>query len=193
MSTPNRKPVVVAAAIMHESNSFNTQPTRLCDFEFRQGSDVSGTLERWRANNDEVAGFLDGAALNGFELIPAMYAVATPGGPVTSEAFEELNNQLRQAVRRVPEFDGILLALHGAMYTEAFPHADEEIVRRLRAVVGAEMPLVVTHDFHANVSPAIVEMTDVLITYQQTPHIDTMQRGARAAQVLSRMLNSEVR
>src|ERR1700736_4824486 len=186
MATPNHKPVVVAAGIMHESNSFSSEPTRFDDFQFR-------APEKWHANNDEVAGFLDGAASNSFELIPAMYAVATPAGPVAREAFEKLNERLIEAIRRVPQFDGILLALHGAMYTEAFPHADQEIVRRLRAVVGRELPVVVTHDFHANISPAIVEMTDALITYQQTPHIDTRQRGARAAGVLSRMLQGEVR
>ena len=53
------------------------------------------------------------------------------------------------------------LALHGAMYTEEFPHGDEEIVRRVRAALGPEVPLVVTHDFHANISPGIVELTDV--------------------------------
>lgn len=171
---------------MHESNSFNTELTRLCDFEFR-------APESWHANDDEVAGFLDGAAMNDFELVPAIYAVATPGGPVTAEAFETLNDRLLQTIRQVRRFDGILLALHGAMYTETFPHADQEIVQRLRAEVGREMPLVVTHDFHANISPAMVEMTDVLITYQQTPHIDTRQRGVRAAQVLSRMLRREIR
>lgn len=193
MLTPKHKPVVVAACIMHESNSFNAEPTRMSDFELRQGSTARSTLEKWQANNDEVAGFLDGAALYGFEFVPAMYAVATPGGPVTTEAFEELTNRLIDAIGQVPRSDGMLLALHGAMYTEAFPHADQEIVERVRAAVGYEMPLVVTHDFHANISPAMVEMTDALITYQQTPHIDMRQRGMRAAEVLSRMLKGEIR
>ena len=54
-------------------------------------------------------------------------------------------------------------------------------LRRLRTAVGSPVPLVVTHDFHANISPAIVDLCDVLITYQQNPHTDTKQRGARAA------------
>jgi microcystin degradation protein MlrC len=88
--------------------------------------------------------------------------------------------------------DGILLALHGAMYTEEFPQADEEIVRRVRAAFGRDIPFVVTHDFHGNISPEIVEMTDVLITYQQCPHLDMRQRGVHAAKVMGRMLSGEI-
>jgi microcystin degradation protein MlrC len=35
-------------------------------------------------------------------------------------------------------------------------------------------------------------MTDVLLTYQQNPHIDTKQRGARAASILNRMLAGKI-
>jgi microcystin degradation protein MlrC len=96
-------------------------------------------------------------------------------------------------MREIENLDGVLLALHGAMYTEEFPQADEEIVRRVRAALGPSIPLFVTHDFHANISPALVDLTDVLITYQQNSYIDTKQRGVLAASILSRMLAGEVR
>jgi microcystin degradation protein MlrC len=173
-------------SIMHESNSFNAEPTALCDFLFRPEDD-------WGSGNSEVAGFIQEGGRLGFHLIPTIYAGATPKGPVTSDAFEELTARLIEPVKKIEALDGILLALHGAMYTEEFPQADEEIVRRLRAAVGPGIPLVVTHDFHANISPAIVELTDVLLTYQRNPHTDTKQRGARAASILARMLTAEVR
>jgi microcystin degradation protein MlrC len=89
--------------------------------------------------------------------------------------------------------NGVLLALHGAMYSDAFPHADEEIAKRVRAAIGPNIPLVVTHDFHANIPPGMVECTDALITYQQNPHIDTRGRGAKAASILARILKGEVK
>jgi len=178
---------------MHESNSFNTEPTGMSDFRMREGQDVRATLHDWATDNSEVAGFVEEGRRSGFDLIPTIYAAAGPKGPVAPGAFEELTARLIRAMREAKGLDGILLAQHGAMYTEEFPHADEEIVRRLRAAVGPDVPLVVTHDFHANISPAIVELTDVLITYQQNPHIDTKQRGVLAASILSRMLAGEVR
>jgi len=136
---------------------------------------------------------IDAGERCGFELLPTIYASATPSGPVTSQAFETLAGQLVDSLTRQRDLEGILLALHGAMFTEAFPHADEEIVRRVRATAGPRIPIVVTHDFHANIPPGIVELCDVLLTYQQNPHTDTKQRGMRAASILGRVLLGEVR
>ena len=193
MPAERKKHRVAIGSIMHESNSFNMVPTELAAFHFREGQNGGSALDDWRTGNSEVAGFIEEGERCGFELLPTLYASATPSGPVTSHAFDALTNQLTELITRQRDLDGILLALHGAMFSEAFPQADEEIIRRVRAVVGTGMPLVVTHDFHANISPAVIELSDVLITYQRNPHTDTRQRGIRAASILSRMLLKEVR
>ncbi len=176
---------------MHESNSFNAGRTRLEDFRIRAGAG-DGALEQWTEGNTEVAGFIEEGRRLGFEFAPTIYAQATPAGPVASDTFEALTGRLLEGLRGTGSFDAVFLALHGAMYSERYAHADEEIVRRVRAAAPG-VPLVVTHDFHANISPATVALTDVLLTYQQNPHLDTRQRGARAASILSRMLAGEVR
>ncbi len=179
-------PAVAIGSIMHESNSFNPAKTRLADFHFYEESS-------WSAGNTEVAGMIEEAARAGFELRPAIYASATPRGPVDAEAFEELCARLLASFQRAMPLDGVLLALHGAMYTEKFPHADEEIVRRVRDLIGPSLPLIVTHDFHANIPPGMVKLCDALVTYQQTPHIDTKERGMRAASILARMLKNGIK
>jgi microcystin degradation protein MlrC len=184
---------VAAASIMHESNSFSKEPTQLSDFTFRSGSNRDSTLSAWAANRNEVAGFLDGAAELGFAILPIVYAVATPSGPVSAEAFGGLADILLQGLRAANPFDGVLLALHGAMYSETYAHADEELVRRVRSEIGLGIPFVVTHDFHANISPEIVALCDALIVYQQNPHIDTWERGLRAARLMGRILRGEIR
>lgn len=193
METSHRRPIVAVGSIMHESNSFNPEPTVLGDFHFRHENDSAKTLLNWSAGDTEVAGILEESARADFQVYPTIYASATPKGPVAADAFEELCRLLLASLSGAGPLDGVLLALHGAMYTEAFPHADEEIVRRVRAAIGPEVPLVVTHDFHANIAPGLVELTDALIVYQQNPHIDTRARGVRAASILARMLKGEVR
>ena len=59
-------------------------------------------------------------------------------------------------LRAAPRFDGVLLSLHGAMVVESYPSGDAEIVRRVREAVGPDLPVVVSHDFHANITPEIV-------------------------------------
>jgi microcystin degradation protein MlrC len=192
MTTNAGRPVVGVGYFIHESNSFNAEPTTLAEFRFREGADLKSTLELWSIGHTEAAGFVEGAALAGFDIVPVLHTVATPKGAVTSEAFETLTAKLIGGLRSIPRMDGILLALHGAMYTEQFPQADEEVARRVRGAFGPDIPFVLTHDFHGNISPEIVDMTNVLITYQQCPHLDMRQRGVHAAKVMGRILSGEV-
>ncbi len=193
MPTNSARPIVAIASIMHESNSFNPDPTTLNDFEFRQHETLEGTLRNWSTGDTEVAGLVDESARAGFHIVPILYASATPKGPVDRQTFEELCKRLIDGLTSIERLDGVLLALHGAMYSQDFPHADEEIARRVRNAIGPNVPLIVTHDFHANVPPGLIECTDALITYQQNPHIDTRSRGVRAASILARMLRGEVK
>jgi microcystin degradation protein MlrC len=66
-------------------------------------------------------------------------------------------------------------------------------VRRLRAQLGPDFPIIVTHDYHANVSPEIVKLSTVLITYKQCPHLDTKDRGIQASRIMGQILRGEVK
>jgi microcystin degradation protein MlrC len=88
--------------------------------------------------------------------------------------------------------DGLLLGLHGAMVAEGFPQADGETVARVRAQVGPDFPLFVTHDYHGNVPPQLVEDATALIIYKTCPHIDQRERGLQAADLLTRTVRGEV-
>jgi microcystin degradation protein MlrC len=181
-------PTVAVASLMHESNSFNPAHTPIEEFHVEERC-----LERWAQGSTEVAGFLKGAEACGLRSVPVFYAVATPGGPVQESAYEKLVGCLLSSLAASAPYDGVYLALHGAMVAEHIPHADEEIVRRVREQIGADLPLVVSHDFHANISPATVANCSALVTYQQNPHLDTKQRGERAASILSRTIRKDIR
>jgi microcystin degradation protein MlrC len=182
----DRKPLVAVGGIMHESNSFHSVPTRLEDFNRRPAT--GDLLKLWADNNDEVAGFIEGAGKYGLALHPTMVRSATPSGPVTDAAFEVLTEELIALLKKAPKLDGLLLALHGAMVTPKYPHADAEVTRRVREALGRDFPIVVTHDFHANISPEIVEYSTALLTYKEVPHIDQKERGLKAAWIMSRIL-----
>ena len=115
----------------------------------------------------------------------------TPGGPVTTEAFENLVGRIIEQLKAAPKLDGILLALHGAMVAEEYPQADGEVARRVREAMG-DLPIAVTHDYHANVPQDLVDAADILIVYKTNPHIDQPERGLQAANILTRQIRGEV-
>ena len=51
----------------------------------------------------------------------------------------------------------------------------------------------VTHDYHGNVPPQLVEDATALIIYKTCPHIDQRERGLQAAELLMRTVRGEVR
>jgi microcystin degradation protein MlrC len=92
-----------------------------------------------------------------------------------------------------PKLDGILLYLHGAMIVASYPSGDEELVNRVRKAFGPAMPIIVTHDFHANITPKMIEYSNVLITYKENPHLDTYDRGIQAAEIMAKMVKGQVK
>jgi microcystin degradation protein MlrC len=189
----NRRFLVAIGGIQHESNSFNPARTALADYDVEEPGAGNDILDQWRRSNREEGGYLIGAAEARFDVYPTLVANATPKGPLTNECFDTLFNRLLDKLKKAPKLDGLLLAQHGAMVIEGHPHGDEEMVRRLRRHFGPDFPIVVTHDYHANVSPELVRLSTVLITYKQNPHLDTRDRGIQAARVMGRILRKEVR
>lgn len=198
MTTTNPKrhrPRFAVAGINHESNSFSVQPTGLADFLHPIAArDTAGFIREALLANSTVSGFVLGGVELDFEVVPGLVVEATPAGPVQKAAFEALTGQLVDSLKRMgPNLDGIYLSLHGAMVVDGYASGDLEIVRRVRAAFGTAMPLVVTHDFHANVSEEIVAATDALITYKENPHIDTKERGRQAATILHGMASGTMK
>jgi microcystin degradation protein MlrC len=184
---------VAIGGFMHESNSFNPSNTVLADYHVQEGGKGEDLLALWAKSQNELSGYIEGGRRAGLELVPTIFANATPKGPLTDETFNTILGQLQNKLKSVGKIDGLLLALHGAMVVKGHPHGDEEIVRRLRTQLGPDFPIIVTHDFHANVSPEIVRLSTVLITYKQCPHLDTKERGIQAATIMGRLLKKEIK
>ena len=68
------------------------------------------------------------------------------------------------------------------MVTEHLDDGEGEILARVRKVIGNDVPLVVSLDLHANVTPEMVEHADALIAYRTYPHVDMAETGRACAQ-----------
>ena len=181
---------VAIGGVMHESNTFNPTLTDLAAFDVERGGDI---ITAWRDTHHEIGGFIEGASRFGFDIIPTLTAGAIAAGKVTAEAFETLVGELTDRLGDAPPLDGLLLALHGAMVSENYPDGDGEVVRRLREALGKDFPIVVTHDFHANVSDQVVQESTALVIYKTNPHLDQRERGLQAAGFIARVIRGEVK
>lgn len=186
---------IAIAGISHETNSFNLTKATLADFE--EADALSTNRKQWlestARSSVNASGMIAGAAKHGVELQPIHFFAAVPRGPVDEKAFDTMVNKIIAGLKKGPAYDGVLLTLHGAMVVDNFPSGDAEIVHRIRRAMGPKFPIAVTHDFHANVDPAIITEANVVITGKECPHLDTKERGAQTADILIRMIKGQVK
>ena len=183
---------IAIGGIMHESNTFNNVPTDRAAFESGRLVFDSDLLAIWGDAHHEIGGFIEGASTYDWDLHPTLMAAATPAGRVTDAFFNEIVTELIQRIQSVPNLDGVLLALHGAMVVESYPDGDGEVLRRMRRVLGADFPIVSTLDHHTNVSEQMVAESTALVIYKTNPHIDQRQRGLQAAEILMHTVRGEI-
>jgi len=124
------------------------------------------------------------------ELVPLLWCSATPCSYVTEHAFETISAQFISLLERAAPLDGVYLDLHGAMVCEHLEDGEGEFLGRVRDVVGDNVPIVCSLDLHANVTPLMVEKATALDAFRTYPHIDMAETGARAALLLSKLLES---
>jgi microcystin degradation protein MlrC len=182
---------ILSAEINHETNTFSILPTTLPSYKSRryyQGDEIKKAMA---GTHSEMGAHIDAAKRYGWNLVQPISAHATPAGKTTAEAWAVLSNAVIEACGQGP-FDGLLLALHGAMVTEDQDDAEGDLLRRLRARIGPEVPIAMTLDLHGNVTDTMARLANIIIAYRTYPHVDIYERAMEAADLLQRTMNGEI-
>jgi microcystin degradation protein MlrC len=69
------------------------------------------------------------------------------------DAYERIVTEMVDGIVAAGPIDAVYLDLHGAMVTEHHDDGEGETLARVRKAIGRDLPLVVSLDLHANVSP----------------------------------------
>ncbi|MEZ5931126.1 MAG: M81 family metallopeptidase [Alphaproteobacteria bacterium] len=180
------RPKIAIAGFQHETNTFAPLPTTYDIFEkggawpaLQRGEAV---IDGLTGLNLPMGGFL--AEAGDFDLLPILWTFAEPGGYVSDDAFDRIAGMIVDAIAGAHHLDGVYLDLHGAMVTQSHDDGEAELLRRIRAVVGPDLPISVSLDLHGNLSPAFAELASSVTIYRTYPHIDMAATGARACHLL---------
>ena len=146
-------------------------------FTFKKSSPVGGMLSTLRCCGAQV---ICGIAMR-----------AGSGGPVEDTVLDHFIQKTCTLIQRRRSFDIILLSLHGATATPAYPDASGHILSAIRAAVGQKTIISVACDMHANITQQVKENADFICGYQTYPHIDFFETGSRAASLSLRKLKGE--
>jgi microcystin degradation protein MlrC len=185
---------IAIGGFLHESHSFAPHPTTFGDFLHPAGfpplTEGAAMVDAVRGTSVPSAGALAVAESEGIEVTPLAWSFANPAGPVQDEAFERIAAlicaQLSRALAAA-KLDGVYLDLHGAAVAESFPDAEGEVLRRVRAIVGAT-PIAISLDPHANLTSQMVALADAVVPFRTYPHVDMKDAGGQAMRLLLRRI-----
>jgi len=184
---------VFTAEFQHESNTFSRVPADIDAFHGRYFYPGAQAITERGEANTPLAGFLDIGKREGWHIVHALSAGATPSGPVTTAAYEEIAGIILDGLKAAGSIDGILLGLHGAMVAEHTEDGEGELLERIRAVVGPDIPIGITLDPHANVTARMARLADIIVAYKTYPHVDVRECAVQAAEILARTMKGEIR
>lgn len=179
--------------LYHESNTFAPERTTLAHFQkgrYMKGDDI---LKEYREAHHEMGGMIEVLEKEDVEIVPILYAEATPGGTITSDTYDSLWQDLMASVEKALPLDGLMVAPHGAGVSESYRDMDGHWLSGIREMLGKQIPIVGTLDLHANVSPLMVSSTDALVSYRQNPHVDQRARGKESANLMVRHLRGDIK
>src|ERR1700687_1688186 len=186
---------IAVGGFLHETNTFAPTKATYDDFVHGGGwptmADGADVLKTMRNINVGLAGFVEQAEANGWELVPTISCGASPSAHVTRDAFERIVKEMIDGIAAAGPLYAVYLDLHGAMVTEHLDDGEGEILARVRKVIGKDLPLVVSLDLHANVTPQMVEHADALIAYRTYPHVDMAATGRAAAKHLALLVGTK--
>ena len=183
---------IAVGGFMHETNTFVAKPTTWNDFveagPWPTLTIGEGVLSTFRGINLAIAYFMDAAEKAGHVMVPLAWGGAMPGGKVARDAFERMAGIMVDGLRRERP-DAVFLELHGAMVAEHHDDGEGELLARVRDTVGPDVPILMSLDLHANVSPAMVAAADFILLL---PHLSPCRLG-RLRWTLCRMVRPRAR
>ncbi|MEM9427899.1 MAG: M81 family metallopeptidase [Pseudomonadota bacterium] len=189
-------PRVALLGMVLESNRW-ARPASRADFERLTWLEDSALLEAARAPvpsiSRELAAFVGAMDATGpWTPVPCFFAASHPAGPVEETVFEDALSRMEVVLGSTEPVDAVLIVNHGAMTATHDDDPDGTLASRIRAAA-PDAVIVMTLDLHANISPAMVSATDLIVGYRTNPHVDMIERGEEAAFSLRRILASGTR
>lgn len=180
------------ATLAHETSPFSPIPTSLQSFRRgllhrpSRGEIVDGRLEAIEC------GLTAQAQKRGHDVVEGLGAAATPSGLLIQADYEAMRDEILDDLRKAMPVDAVALFLHGAQMAHGYDDCEGDLLSRVRALVGPDIPVGVEFDLHGNVTQAMVDAATFLVACREYPHTDFPERAAELLDLLERTVAGDI-
>jgi len=109
----------------------------------------------------------------------------------SKESYDHFMKIIIEDLKAKMPFDGVYLALHGALAVRDVPRPEADIARQTREVVGDHVPIVASFDLHGNEDAEFLKWADAAFVTKRYPHWDAFVQGGRSANFLYRAMKGD--
>lgn len=181
---------ILVGECKQEVSTFNPVPSTVDDFVFSRGAEV---LAFHQDVQSEVGGALGVFRQAGADVFGAFSARAiTSGGTLAAASWDQIADEFLGAIRSTSPVNAVFFSMHGAMCAENEIDPEGYLLQETRAILGPDIPIVVTLDLHGILTDRMLEHSDAVVAYHTYPHNDFAETGERAARLLLRLVRGDV-
>ncbi len=184
---------VFTASLATETDTFSPMVTGEADFRtsFYAGPGEFGDEPRLFAG-PLIAARKRGRAAN-WEVIEGTCTFAQPAGTVTRQAYELFRDEILGQLRAAMPVDMVVLGLHGAMVADGYDDCEGDLLARVRAIVGPDVPVGAELDPHCHLTETMTKSADALICFKESPHTDYLERGEELVDLIADCARKKIR
>jgi microcystin degradation protein MlrC len=129
--------------------------------------------------------FRDRARALGWRVTESLCAFAVPAGPTVQRVYEAFRDEILEDLAKAMPVDAVLLSLHGAMVADATESCETDLVQRIRAVVGPDVPIGVELDLHCHLTDELAATATAIVIFKEYPHIDVRERATELFDIIA--------
>lgn len=181
---------IAIGGIVHETNTYAVQSfgmTSIDSFQIRRGDEVL----RYADTRTFTGGMLAAGSAGGHEIAPTLHAFAQPSGTIEASTYERLKTELIDRLGDALPVDAVVLDTHGAGIVDDIDDLEADLGAAIRAVIGADVPLLTTLDLHGSITEEMNEVFDLMLGVYEYPHTDMYERGVEAIEAVPHLVSGE--
>lgn len=129
----------------------------------------------------------------GWQVVESLAAFAMPAGVTLRAVYEDLRDEILRDLQAALPVDAVLINLHGAMVAAGYDDCEGDLLARIRALVGPNVPIGGELDLHCHLTEQMVASADILVLYKEYPHTDIVPRAHEAFTLIAATLAGQVR
>ncbi len=183
---------ILVAECKQEISTFNPVETQYEDFSINRGEEL---FSAHRGIESEIGGAIEVfSERDDVELLPLWGARANSSGSLAQAGFDRLATEFEQSlIAAKAGADAFYFSMHGAMGCTEELDPEGFLLQVARRIFGPQIPIMISLDLHGILTQRMLDNCDALMIYHTYPHVDLASTGERAARLLLRMLDEDLK